>query len=143
MSDPAVVDTNVYSRVVLKRSKRTSEYDRFVAILQGRPLVFAVQTVAELRFGAIVARWGERRRQELEKQIERVTVIPVDDALASVYADLKAHCRRHGSGLGQRDHDGDRWIAATALHAGLTLVTNDRIFIDAHPNLILEPAPLS
>ena len=42
-----------------------------------------------------------------------------------------------GHALGQRDHDADRWIAATALRLGIPLVSNDRIFQET-PGLVLE-----
>ena len=45
--------------------------------------------------------------------------------------------KRAGHGLGQRDHDADRWIAATALRLGVPLVSNDRIF-ERVPGLVLE-----
>ena len=36
-------------------------------------------------------------------------------------------CTRIGHALSQRDHDADRWIAATALRLGIPLVSNDRV----------------
>jgi predicted nucleic acid-binding protein len=40
-------------------------------------------------------------------------------------------------GLAQREHDADRWIAATALRLDIPLVSNDGNFTDV-PGLILE-----
>jgi predicted nucleic acid-binding protein len=37
----------------------------------------------------------------------------------------------------KREHDADRWIAATALRLGISLVSNDRIF-EGTPGLVLE-----
>lgn len=37
----------------------------------------AAATVSELRFGVLVAGWGEARRQRLEASIEATTVVPV------------------------------------------------------------------
>ena len=53
------------------------------------------------------------------------------------YADLRVACERAGHALGQRDHDADRWIAATALRHGIPLVSNDRIF-EGNPGLVLK-----
>ncbi len=39
--------------------------------------------------------------------------------------------------LAQREHNADRWIAATALRLGIPLVSNDTIF-KAVPGLTLE-----
>ena len=56
-----------------------------------------------------------------------------------MYAQLRVDCERIGHALGQRDHDADRWIAATALRLGVPLVSNDQIFRDV-PGLVLESA---
>lgn len=48
--------------------------------------------------------------------------------LIAVYAQLKVDCHRAGHPLAQKIHDGDRWIAATAIRLDLPLVANDRIF---------------
>jgi predicted nucleic acid-binding protein len=42
--------------------------------------------------------------------------------------------------LGQREHNADRWIAATAIRLGVPLVSNDAIF-HGMPGLTLESAP--
>jgi tRNA(fMet)-specific endonuclease VapC len=39
--------------------------------------------------------------------------------------------------MAQREHNADRWIAATAIRLGIPLVSNDGIFHDA-PGLELE-----
>lgn len=57
--------------------------------------------------------------------------------LIRAYAELRAAREPTGHALGQRDHDADRWIAATALRLRIPLVSNDRIF-EGTPRLILE-----
>jgi len=47
---------------------------------------------------------------------------------------------RIGHALSQRDHDADRWVAATALRLGIPLVSNDGIFKNV-PRLALETLP--
>lgn len=54
-----------------------------------------------------------------------------------VCAQLRATCQAHGHALAQREHNADRWIAATAVRLGIPLVSNDRIFRDV-PGLTLE-----
>lgn len=56
---------------------------------------------------------------------------PIDDRTATIYAELKTACFRQGHALGQKVHDGDRWIAATAMRWSIPLVTHDGIFNDA------------
>lgn len=53
--------------------------------------------------------------------------------------ELRVACERSGHGLAQGDHDADRWIAATAIHLGLPLVSHDGIFRDT-PGLVFETA---
>ena len=60
--------------------------------------------------------------------------------LVLVYAQLRVACERVGHALSQRDHDADRWVAATALRLGIPLVSNDGIFNNV-PGLTLETLP--
>jgi len=58
-------------------------------------------------------------------------VAGVDDRLTTTYAELKDDCVRTGHALGQKLHDGDRWIAATAIRYGIPLISDDSIFCNA------------
>jgi len=123
---PAVVDTMVFSWSLAAQPTEVSR--RYAHHLVGRTLVLAAQTVAELRYGARARSWGEQRRTALEERIGRLPVAGVDDLLTTAYADLKDQCVRAGHALGQKLHDGDRWIAATAIRYGIPLVSHDGIF---------------
>jgi len=122
-----VVDTDVFSGVLME-SMPTGDYTRFTTLLHGQRLALAAQTVAEVRAGALQRNWGPRRVADLEAKLRRLRVLPVDDEMCRSWAELKAECTRSGHPLGQKDHDGDRWIAATARRHGLALASNDRIF---------------
>lgn len=113
--------------------------DRYEPIIVGRPAFLSFQTVAELRYGALHRNWGEARRRKLDAKIAAAEIVHSGDDLVGVYAQLRAECVRVGHALGQREHDADRWIAATALRLGIPLVSNDRIFEGA-PGLQLESA---
>ena len=52
---------------------------------------------------------------------------------------LRVECQRVGHALSQREHDADRWIAATALRLDVPLVSNDGV-VRATPGLLLETA---
>jgi hypothetical protein len=93
--------------------------------------MLAFQTVMELRYGALRARWGELRKRRLEHRLAALTVVQPDDAMIAVCAQLRFDCRRAGHALGEKVHDGDRWIAATAIRLGLSLVSDDRVFTAA------------
>lgn len=138
MNDEIVVDTDVFSRVVLV-TRPSAGYEGFVPLLQGVRVVLAAQTVGELLLGARSRGWGLQRIQELDELIARCAVVPVDRALTEVWADLSVACRERGHGLQDKQHVADRWIAATAIHLGIPLVSNDGIFIDAPLVDLLRP----
>ena len=50
------------------------------------------------------------------------------EAPADVYAELRAWCVKRGHGLGQKDREADRWVAATAMWLGAPVVAHDTIF---------------
>jgi predicted nucleic acid-binding protein len=138
MNDEVVVDTDVFSRVVLA-ARPSSGYEGFVPLLQGVRIVLSAQTVGELLIWARSSSWGPQRVQRLDELIARCAVVPIDRALTEVWADLSVACRQQGHGLQDKQHVADRWIAATAIHLGIPLVSNDGIFIDAPLVDLLRP----
>lgn len=131
-----IVDTGVFSAALSRR--RRPSFDRQVSSLRGHQLFLAVVTVAELRYGATVAEWGEPRRQQLETAISTTTVVPVSDRLLTTVVETRATCRRLGHPLHVHMHTNDLWVASTALHIGAPLVTADRVF-EGVPGLVLHP----
>ena len=74
-----VVDTGVFSAPFSHRRNSIARvYDRH---LRSNLLVLASQTVAELRYGALVAGWGPSRLAELERRIGLARVAAIDDDL--------------------------------------------------------------
>lgn len=98
------------------------------SLVAGRPALISFATVTELRYGALKAGWGELRLRALERDLTRVVVVQPDDYLMQVCANLRVECERSGLALGQKVHEADRWIAATALRLGVELVSDDRVF---------------
>lgn len=131
-----VVDTGVFSAALSRR--RRPALERHVQLLAGNQLFLASMTVAELRFGALVAGWGDGRRARVEQAIQTTTVVPVTDSLLNGVATLRYACRLAGHPLGDKSHGNDLWVAATARHVGAALVSADRIFEDT-PGLQLLP----
>jgi len=86
-------------------------------------MLVAFQTLMELRYGALRAGWGELRRRRLERRVGQLTVVQPDDATISACAELRHRCQQAGHALADKVHDGDRWIAATAIRLGLPLVS--------------------
>lgn len=84
--------------------------------------------MTELRYGARKAGWGDLRLRALERDLSRIVVVQPGDYLMQVCANLRSDCERAGLALGQKVHEADRWIAATAIRLGLDLVSDDRVF---------------
>ena len=121
-----VVDTMVISWLLDERPNPLA--DRYRELIGPAAVLLAFQTVAELRYGAIRAGWGELRRRRLERSIAELTVAQPDDQMITTCAELRAQCQRIGHALANKLHDGDRWIAATALRLRCPLVSHDGLF---------------
>jgi predicted nucleic acid-binding protein len=131
---PVVVDSDVFSARLVPDSLLARRYE---PLLLGRPEFIAFQTLAEVRAGAYLRRWGQARVARMEATLSRVEVVHSGDELARIYATLRADCYESGHPLHQKVHDGDRWVAAAAIRLGVPLVSNDRIFKNV-PGLLLE-----
>jgi predicted nucleic acid-binding protein len=129
-----VVDTMVISWLLDERPNALAAGYR--VLIGARPVVLAFQTVMELRYGALRAGWGDLRRRRLERGIAELPVVQPDDDMISVCAELRQRCHENGHPLGSKVHDGDRWIAATAIRLGLPLASHDAVF-NAAPGLEL------
>ncbi len=121
-----VVDTMVISWMLDDRPNPLAERHRDLIALQ--PVLLAFQALMELRFGALRGGWGELRRRRLERRIAEIAVVQPDDEMITARAELRIRCQETGHPLGNKLHDGDRWIAATAIRLEMTLVSHDRIF---------------
>jgi len=122
----AVVDTMVASWLMDERPN--PQADRYRELIGDRQTLLAFQSVAELRYGALHAGWGELRRRGLDRQIAEWTVVRPDDRAMTIYAELRQHCAAAGHPLGAKIHDGDRWIAAIAIRVRGAVVSDDGIF---------------
>jgi predicted nucleic acid-binding protein len=64
----------------------------------------------------------------LERLIGRAGIVPPIGEVTDAYVDVRTWCVRAGHGLGAKDHEADRWVAAVAIAGGLPLATEDSIF---------------
>jgi predicted nucleic acid-binding protein len=133
---PVVVDTDVYSARLIPDSTLARRYE---PLLVRRAEFVSFQTVAEVRYGALLRGWGDARRRRMEAALGRIEIVYPGPDLIRTYAELRVACQRAGHALSQREHDADRWIAATAIRLGIPLVSNDRVF-DNTPGLAVETA---
>jgi len=123
---PAVIDTGIFGARLTPSGRLLASHYR--PLVEGRPVVISFVTVAELEYGATLAGWGPERLQRLAYEIGRTEVVWPGPHLTETYASLRAWCVRTGHGLGQKQHEAARWIAATALWLQIPLVAHDGIF---------------
>lgn len=108
----------------------------FIASEQGRPLAadrlpdeaaISIVTVAELELGIHMASSDAvraRRLGTLRALQENHAPLPIDEPVASAFAELVASARR----AGHRPKVQDAWIAATARAHGVPVFTQDEDF---------------
>ena len=116
-----VVDTSVVS-ILLRQDEATFPY--YHAKVEGRQAFISFQTVQETWFGAYNADWGVKRRNDLERHLERFEVVWPNEELVDLSASLRSKTRKIGSEL----KVADAWIAATALLLDCPLISHDRDF---------------
>ena len=113
-----VIDTDVWSYLY----KGSHEAKLYEPHLFGNLLVISFQTQAELFRGALAASWGARRRDHLESRLQRYVIEPSSDVLSLLWAQAMDSARRNGRPIAAAD----AWVAATALHLGVPLITHNK-----------------
>ena len=113
-----VVDTDVVSFHV----KNDTRFAGYALELDGKQLIISFMTIAELFLWQELRNWGTRRRQLfLDELNQRYILYPVDRELCRLWAQLKSHAKNQGRVL----ETADAWIAATAMHLDVPLVTHN------------------
>jgi predicted nucleic acid-binding protein len=132
-----VVDTDIF--IWLTRGKQ--EAATYAPLVAGRRIVLSFATVAELWRGAQAMGYGEDSRRNLETDIGLAVVVPPTNALTHVWAKLTDGARKAGHPLGQKAQAHDAWVAATARHLDLPLLTGNRRHFEGLPDLRLIDLP--
>lgn len=128
-----LIDTNVF--ITLER-RRGHLSDLYQALPDPRIAMSSI-TASELLYGlhrASVPEQRERRERFVEFLLSRVPVIPIDLDVARVHSRIWVDLEMQGVRIGDRD----LLIAATALHYGYGVVTENRREFDRVPRLIVE-----
>lgn len=135
-ADVVVVDTDAW-RYLYSGPRRTHDsLPTWQQLLQGRTVVIATQTRAEILTGLRQNPLGPEREGRIRRGLERTTPVPVDDAVLQAYVALTVRTRQLGLGIGGPSHVADRWVAATAIAVDAPLLAVDGIYRTA-PGLTL------
>lgn len=129
-----LLDTNTVSYVLRNHSPMLSS--RLMGMAP-ETLAISVITAGELRFG--VKKLGPGRRsallsQRLEQMLESFATLPLPTNAGEHYAATRAHLESQGTPIGGND----LWIAAHALAAGMTVITNNLREFERVPGLRVE-----
>ncbi|MCZ2815226.1 PIN domain-containing protein [Modestobacter sp. VKM Ac-2984] len=116
-----ILDTDAFSFLFSKRPQAAN----YGTVLTGRVPALTFVSVAELRFGALVNSWGEKRRADLEASIRRCVLLPFDDQLSTVWAELRARAQRLGLALAAKTQANDCWIAACGVYYDAPILTGN------------------
>jgi predicted nucleic acid-binding protein len=114
----ALVDTDVVS-MLFKGDTRAFSFRKLIA---GRLLGISFMTLAELERWPLERAWGPARRFDLAQHLAHYTVLPVSRELCLRWAEVSFHARKQGHPI----QTADAWIAASALHYQVPLITNNR-----------------
>jgi predicted nucleic acid-binding protein len=79
-------------------------------------------TLAELDRWSLERAWGQGRKLALAQHLTRYTVLPVSRELCAKWAEVAFSAKRKGRPI----QTADAWIAASALHYQVPLITNNR-----------------
>jgi tRNA(fMet)-specific endonuclease VapC len=124
-----MLDTNMC--IYLMKNQPEEVAQRFAQCFVGDVVMSAI-TYAELEYGVAVCANRARERRNLGALIEDIPVLPFDVAAASAYGPIREATRER-----KKDHL-DKLIAAHAVAANVTLVTNNERDFAAYPGLKVE-----
>jgi tRNA(fMet)-specific endonuclease VapC len=126
-----LLDTNIC--IYIRQSRPPQVLARFRALPPG-DAVMSVISYGELRYGAEKSRARDHAIAILSQISVLIPVEPVPSAAAVSYGRMRAELERRGAIISNND----LWIAAHALSADLTLVTNNEREFRRVPGLMVE-----
>jgi tRNA(fMet)-specific endonuclease VapC len=102
--------------------------------LRSQGLALSVISLAELSEGVQYSRDPVQSQEALDAFLEDVSLLGIDEEVCKIFGRERGRLRKAGQLIG----DFDLLIAATALHYGLTVLTNNRQHFERVEGLPLE-----
>jgi tRNA(fMet)-specific endonuclease VapC len=128
---PYLLDTNIC--IYIQKVRPESVARRFESLRAGEAFI-SVITWGELQYGAARSQQRDWVTGLLDEFRALVPVLPLPDQAGLCYGSLRADLSASGLLIGNND----LWIAAHALAAGMTLVTNNEREFLRVPGLRME-----
>ena len=113
-----LLDTNI---CIYIRQKRPEEVLRRFRKLRPGEAAPSVITYGELLYGAAKSKHRVAALERLRELVDLLPALPLPEPAVETYGTIRAHLEAKGEMIGNHD----LWIAAHALAAKLTLVTNN------------------
>ncbi|PHV09551.1 VapC toxin family PIN domain ribonuclease [Chitinimonas sp. BJB300] len=117
-----MLDTNMVSHII--KGSLPAVREKLVTVPMAQVCISAI-TEGELRFGVAKRPDSPKLHAAIHEFLLRVDTLPWDSAAAESYGELRASLERAGKPLGNLD----MLIAAHAMAASVTLITNDKAFL--------------
>jgi tRNA(fMet)-specific endonuclease VapC len=113
-----LLDTNIC--IYIRQSRPEEVLRRFRKLRPGEAVI-SVITYGELLYGAAKSAQRVAALERLRELVRLLPALGLPDSAAETYGAIRAELESSGKMIGNND----LWIAAHALAAGLTLVTNN------------------
>jgi tRNA(fMet)-specific endonuclease VapC len=113
-----LLDTNIC--IYIRQERPESVLRRFRRLRPGEAAL-SVITYGELIYGAAKSLQREAALERLRELLHWLPALPLPESAAEAYGTTRADLAAKGEMIGNND----LWIAAQALAAGMTLVTNN------------------
>ncbi len=113
-----LLDTNI---CIYIRQEKPEAVLRHFRNLRSGEAALSVITYGELVFGAMKSRQRAAALDRLSELLNWLPALPLSENAGQAYGAIRAELATRGEMIGNND----LWIAAHAVAAGLTLVTND------------------
>lgn len=126
-----MLDTNICIYIIKRKPQAVIE--RFLQTEISQIGISSI-TLSELFYGVSKSSKPDQNQIALAQFIAPLEILPYDDQAAQHYGNLRAHLERQGKTIGSLD----MLIAAHALSATSTLVTNNENEFNRIPNLNIE-----
>jgi tRNA(fMet)-specific endonuclease VapC len=102
--------------------------------LRPQGLALSIVSLAELSEGVQYSRHPDQSKQALDAFLEEVSVLGIDEEICTIFGRERGRLRKDGQLIG----DFALLIAATGLHYGLTVLTNNRQHFERVEGLQIE-----